>query len=120
MDAEFAYETLFEDEFKARLAEEYKYSMEQMLCVVIHSTVIRLQEVFAGDFLQPRSEVDKRQPLYTYTLQLLEGNITPEALRKAQEAAKIMNLFRLAEVLPRFPEYRLKCEQKIRKHYHSV
>lgn len=120
MDAGVAYETLFEDEFKARLAEEYKYSMEQMLCVVIHSTVIRLQEVFAGEYLLPRSEVDKRQPLYAYTLQLLEGNITPEALRKAQESAKIMNLFRLAEVLPRFPEYRLKCEQKIRKHYHSV
>lgn len=67
MDSTSLYETLFEDEFKARLAEGWHVSTpDQMVTTVVHSAMIRLETVFVAWQSAPLPEVKRRMPLHEY------------------------------------------------------
>lgn len=116
----FSYEMLFEDEFKARLAEGWQVSTpDQMVQTVIHSAFIRLETVFAAWHSAPLPEVKRRMPVHEYLHQVLDKKqpIAPEVLFKAQAVAKGLGLVNLAEFLPKLPEHMAMCEQRIKRHY---
>lgn len=119
MDSTSLYETLFEDEFKARLAEGWHVSTpDQMVTTVVHSAMIRLEAVFVAWQSAPLPEVKRRMPLHEYVHQVLARQpIGPEVLFKAQAVAKGLGLVNLAAFLPKLPEHVAMCEQRIKRHY---
>lgn len=118
-DPTFLYEMLFEDEFKARLAEGWRVNTpSEMVVTVVHSVVIRIETAFAALYPSTLPEVKMREPLHTYLHQVLEKKLpSPQTLSHAQLAAKSLGLVNLAGFLPKLPEHVVMCEQRIHRHY---
>lgn len=118
-DPTFLYDLLFEDEFKARLAEGWRVnSASEMVTTVVHSVVIRIETTFTASHTSTFPEIKMREPLHTYLHQVLDKKLPgPETLSHAQLAAKSLGLVNLAAFLPKLPEHVVMCEQRIHRHY---